>query len=197
VLIPFHQRKLPHIIPEAVPIFFTWRLHGTLPASRPFAAPKASGVEFRAADRELAHSKLGPVWLKNPEIASMVTDEIKATASRFHRYSLMEFVVMPNHVHLLAVPLGDPREILRILKGVTARRGNRLLGRTGFPFWQDETFDHFVRHVAHLQKIRNYIVNDPVKCGLVSRPQDYQWSSAYKEKSAAQKSQPIHSAVQK
>jgi hypothetical protein len=57
VFFPFHQRKLPHIIPNAVPIFFTWRLYGSLPASRVFAAPKASGAEFRAADRELARSK--------------------------------------------------------------------------------------------------------------------------------------------
>jgi REP-associated tyrosine transposase len=178
----YRKRKLPHILPDSIPIFFTWRLHGSLPASRRFAPPKASGIEFRSADRELARSKTGPTWLKNPEIASMVVDEIQATASRFHRYSLMEFVVMPNHIHLLAVPHADPSEILRALKGITARRANLLLGRTGLPFWQDETFDHYVRHIAHLQKIRDYIVNDPVKCGLASRPQEYRWSSAYKKK---------------
>jgi putative transposase len=186
VPIPYHQRKLPHIIPDAVPIFFTWRLHGSLPASRLFATPKTSGAEFRTADRELACSKIGPMWLKDPLVASMVADEIKATASRFHRYALLEFVVMPNHLHLLAIPHGNPSDILHVLKGVTARRGNRLLSRTGLPFWQDETFDHWVRHVGQLLKIRNYIVNDPVKCGLVSRPQDYRWSSAYKDKSASE-----------
>jgi putative transposase len=125
----------------------------------------------------------------------MVADEIKATALRFRRYVLLEFVVMPNHVHLLAVPHGDPSDILHTLKGVTARRGNKILSRTGLPFWQDETFDHWVRHIGHLQKIRNYVVNDPVKCGLASRPQDYKWSSAYREKSASKECRRLQSAV--
>jgi putative transposase len=179
VVFPYHRRKLPHIIPDAVPIFFTWRLHGSLPASKKFAAPGASGKEFRAADRILARSATGPTWLLDAKLAEMVAEEIEATASRFHRYVLLEYVVMPNHVHVLAVPHSDPSEILRVLKGFTARRANQILNRTGVPFWQDETFDHYVRHVGHLQKIRNYIVNDPVKCGLVLRPQDYRWSSAF------------------
>jgi putative transposase len=179
VLYPFHRRNLPHIIPTAIPIFFTWRLYGSLPANKSFCRDGATGTEFRLADRNLAMCASGPKWLRDPQVASMVAEEIKATAHRFQRYRLLEFVVMPNHVHLLVVPYGEPSEILRVLKGYTARLANKILGRTGSPFWQDETFDHYVRHVEHQTKIRNYIVNDPVKCGLVTRSQDYKWSSGF------------------
>ena len=179
---PVHRRNLPHIIPAAIPIFFTWRLYGSLPANKSFCRDAATGAEFRAADTNLAKCATGPKWLCNPEIATMVAEEIKSTADRFNRYRLLEFVVMPNHVHLLVVPHGEPSKILRVLKGFTARRANLILGRTGSTFWQDETFDHYVRHLDHQIKIQNYIANDPVKCGLVSRPQEYRWSSAYVEK---------------
>jgi len=63
-------------------------------------------------------------------------------------------------------------------------------GRTGEPFWQKESYDHWVRNPSELEKIRTYIENNPVKAGLVRNPQDYLWSSAGVETSldAARKS---------
>ena len=110
----------------------------------------------------------------------MVAAEIESSDEHFHRYKLLEYVVMPNHVHLLVYPQLDPTESLHLLKGITARYANRILARTGWPFWQDETFDHWVRHVGQLAKIREYIASDPVRCGLAARAQDYPWSSAHK-----------------
>jgi putative transposase len=52
---------------------------------------------------------------------------------------------MPNHVHLLILPNTAVSEIMRWLKGSTARKANQLLERTGRPFWQDESYDHWVR----------------------------------------------------
>ena len=48
----------------------------------------------------------------------------------------------------------------------------------GQPFWQKESYDHWVRDSAELERIRHYIEQNPVKAGLVSRPQDYPWLSA-------------------
>ena len=63
------------------------------------------------------------------------------------------------------------------MKGYTAREANKILGRTGQPFWQKESYDHWVRDSAELQRIRRYIERNPVKGGLVSRVEDYPWSS--------------------
>jgi REP-associated tyrosine transposase len=64
-----------------------------------------------------------------------------------------------------------------------AGRPIKLLGRTGEPFWQKESYDHWVRDQAEFERIRVYIENNPVKAGLVKVPKQYPWSSAGVEKS--------------
>ena len=61
------------------------------------------------------------------------------------QFELGAFVVMPNHVHLLITPHMAPSRLMQLLKGVTARAANKILGRTGETFWQKESYDHYVR----------------------------------------------------
>lgn len=68
------------------------------------------------------------------------------------------------------------------LKGYVAREANRWLGRTGQTFWQDESYDHWARDEAELARIVTYTESDPVRCGLVARPEDWRWSSAWERK---------------
>jgi REP element-mobilizing transposase RayT len=88
------------------------------------------------------------------------------------------FVVMSNHVHLLIETIEPLQKITRLLKGYTARCANQYLARTGQAFWQDVSFDHWVRNSAELERIIHYIENNPVKAGLVKKPEDWAWSSA-------------------
>ena len=72
-----------------------------------------------------------------------------------------------------------PREsISHSIQSYTANQCNRLLGKTG-SFWQIETFDHYARDEAEVFRIIHYIEQNPVVAGLVSRPEDYRWSSAH------------------
>jgi len=93
-------------------------------------------------------------------------------------YELQAFAIMPNHVHLLIYPLVSLDRLTKGLKGTTARQANALLDRTGQPFWQDESFDHWVRDGKQFDRIRAYIENNPVAAGLVKHPHDWPWSSA-------------------
>jgi putative transposase len=88
------------------------------------------------------------------------------------------FAVMANHVHVLLLPSVPPSRLLKSLKGLTVRAANRLLGRTGEPFWQRESYDHWVRDADQFQRITAYIENNPVKAGMAARAEDYAWSSA-------------------
>lgn len=65
--------------------------------------------------------------------------------------------------------------IMQSLKGWTARQCNLALGRRG-QFWQHESFDHVVRNQAEWERVINYVVNNPVKAGLVENWQDWKWS---------------------
>ncbi|MBZ5674880.1 MAG: transposase [Acidobacteriia bacterium] len=67
-------------------------------------------------------------------------------------YELHAWVVMPTHVHVIMTPKQPFPEIMRWLKWTTARRCNRLLNRTG-AFWQDESFDHWIRTGGELESL--------------------------------------------
>jgi REP-associated tyrosine transposase len=181
--VAFYCRNLPHWFPEQRSVFITWRLHGSLPrqAKSPVAkGPTASpGKEFRRQDAILDRAKSGPLWLKNAEIAALVVGALLRGSAEFGRYSLHAYVVMANHVHVLLTPKVEMQGITKSLKGITARQANQILHRTGKPFWQDESFDHWVRNEAEFGRIRRYIEQNPVTAGLVEKPEDWQWSSAY------------------
>jgi REP element-mobilizing transposase RayT len=128
-------------------------------------------------DRELDAARTGPVYLAQAPIARLLLDSLHRGILLGH-YDLGAYVIMSNHVHLLLFPKIPPARLLQSLKGAIAREANRVLGRTGEPFWQPESYDHWVRDDAEGQRIARYIENNPVKAGLVARAEDYRWSSA-------------------
>jgi putative DNA methylase len=84
-----------------------------------------------------------------------------------------------NNTQSEYVPL---KKITKYLKGYSAYKANRILGRTGESFWQDESYDHWARDDDEYYRIIGYIENNPVKAGLVSLPEDWPWSSAAERK---------------
>jgi putative transposase len=173
-----HERRLPHWDLVGQPLFVTFRSQGSLPASRVFSPSLLTdGKRFVTMDRLLDKADAGPRYLGMPEIAGLMVAYIRDGEQRFRRYELHSFVVMPNHVHMLVTPSVVATKWLGPLKGFTAHEANRILGRTG-TFWQDESYDRVVRSGAGLERVRRYIENNPVKAGLVTRPEDFRWSSA-------------------
>jgi putative transposase len=108
----------------------------------------------------------------------MVVDSMYHNANALQRYALHAYVVMPNHVHMLMTPRIPVPQLTKALKGFTAKRANEMLGRTGNPFWQEESYDHLVRNAREGERIRFYIEQDPVRAGLVRDSSEYPWSSA-------------------
>ncbi len=97
------------------------------------------------------------------------------------RFQLHAAVVMPEHVHLLMTPLrneaGDVywlADILKGIKGASARDVNRIVGSSG-PVWEEESFDHIIRSDEILEEKIKYIRQNPVRRGLVKSPEEYQW----------------------
>lgn len=175
---PFSRRRLPHAYPEGKWLFVTWHLHGSLPHGRYPPPHKASaGKALVWMDQYLDQASTGPLFLKQPELAKLVVECLHKGAALGH-YELGAFVVMANHVHALLLPRIAPSRLLQTLKGFSAREANRRLGRTGDPFWQAESYDHWVRDEEEYRRIASYIENNPRKAGLVERAEDYLWSSA-------------------
>ena len=93
-------------------------------------------------------------------------------------YNLHAWTIMPNHVHMLVTPIIEPSVFMQRIKGSTAREANLILGRTGSPFWQHESYDRLVRNPKEFRKIENYILENPVRAGMAGSAELYQWSSA-------------------
>ncbi len=91
---------------------------------------------------------------------------------------------MANHVHLLLTPNLPVHKAIMNIKSASARVANSILQRTGEHFWQDESYDHWVRNDRERNSIVRYIHNNPVKAGLVDEPEDWLWSSASRQRMA-------------
>ena len=175
-----YRRRLPHFHPEATYLFLTWRLWGSLPAkpNSDLTVYSTRGQAFVAQDRILDRHATGPFWLKQPSIANLVSNAILIGDCERRFYDLCAWVVMPNQVHLLILPLVAVPILMRWLKGSTARSANRILDRTGQPFWQDESYDHYLRSFNRIGRTIAYIEENPVSAGLASSAGQWPWSSA-------------------
>jgi putative transposase len=94
------------------------------------------------------------------------------------RYLLHEFVVMPNHFHLLlTIPSGATLErALQCIKGGFSHEAHSRLGLR-CAIWQTSFLDHRVRDATEYARFRNYILQNPVRAGLVAQCSDYVHSS--------------------
>jgi REP element-mobilizing transposase RayT len=173
----YHRRHLPHYYPIGQPLFLTWSLDGSIPEGRHFLSRCTEGQAFVAMDRLLDTARSGPLYLRQPEIAQMVVEALHYRKDQAE-YDLHNYVVMANHVHLLITPRVDVSRLMHSLKRFTAREGNRMLGLTGQPFWQHESYDRAVRSADEFRKIAGYIEMNPVNAGLVASPCEFAWSSA-------------------
>jgi len=86
---------------------------------------------------------------------------------------------MANHVHVLLTPRVSASKLQQSLKGFTTRAANQILGRTGGPFWQRESYVHWVRDQTEFRCIVTYMEKNPVRAGIVARAEDYRWPSAH------------------
>ena len=98
------------------------------------------------------------------------------------KFNLRVAVVMPEHVHIIFTPMVDHEamevcslaEIMNGIKGSSAHAINKALRRRG-RVWQPESFDHVVRSSEGLDAKIQYVLENPVRRGLVGAWTDYRW----------------------
>lgn len=197
-----HRRSLPHLQLEGQIISLTWRLAFTLPQTlldmqedlrQTLAVCRNGTIAFDISryteygkklqdyDAYLGKFELAGISLTEDAIASML-----ASAFRFYDSSLYElhsYCLMPNHVHLLIRPLQDGQgvfhqtsAIVQRLKSYTAKRIDTHLGRRG-KVWQADYFDRFIRNPADYLNVVKYILDNPLKAGLVKHHEE--WKHSY------------------
>jgi putative transposase len=144
-------------------------------------------------------------YFKDESLAHILLAEIKFYTQRYG-FSLMGYVIMPDHLHLLMWWNKEEKPTLtvsRIMQGIkagTAMRIVNLLKNRGleqvlqptqkdvavskshkrnlkYRLWQPGFYDFNIYSEGKLLEKLNYMHNNPVKAGLVSSAQDYVWSS--------------------
>jgi putative transposase len=94
------------------------------------------------------------------------------------KFLLHEFVVMPNHFHLLFSPLGIALErVIQLVKGGFSYRVKKDLG-LNIEVWERGYVDHRVRDANDYARHVKYIRQNPVEARIVSRAEVYAYSSA-------------------
>jgi len=144
----FYRRKLPHLQCDDKPHFVTFCTHGR--------------------------------WVLPESVRQIV---LKCCLhDNLTKYDLRGAVVMPDHVHLIFTPLVNWQamevyslsEIMDAIKGASAHKINRVLERKG-RLWQAESFDHVLRSSENLDAKVSYVLENPVRAGLVADWTLYPW----------------------
>lgn len=99
------------------------------------------------------------------------------------KFTIHDFVIMPNHVHLLMTIPGDLtiEKAIQLIKGGFSFRAKRELGFSG-EIWQKGFSEVGVRDRANFLEHRRYIEQNPVKAGLASAADLFPHGSAYFKK---------------
>ena len=85
----------------------------------------------------------------------------------------LAWVVMPDHLHwLVQLESTTLDELMRRVKGRSARRINQRLSRAG-PLWQHGFHDRALRQEEDLRAVARYVIANPVRAGLVKRVAEY------------------------
>jgi hypothetical protein len=188
-------RNLPHWAQAGTVCFITWRTADSLPADvvermdqerqrllldhgldphgnwKSALAKRPNVVRgriqwalFEMWDRSLDLG-LGACVLRDPVLSALVGESLLHFDG--DRYVLTDYVVMPNHAHLLVAFRDEPalKTQCTSWKRYTGRRINAHIGQKD-EFWQVEQFDHLVRSPEQFEHYRRYIADNPLRARL-------------------------------
>ena len=182
----FRRRNLPHLYFDEGIYFITYRLANSYPYSR-IAKKQRLNKEVKSSngfkkhfiryDLQLDRNNTYVNYLLVPEIANIC----KYTIHYYNniQYKLICYCIMPNHIHLVFELLSGNKGISKIMqsiKRISARKSNIILNKKG-KFWQDESYDRWVRDDIELYFIIRYVLQNPVSARLVNNW--YEWEHCF------------------
>ena len=194
-----YKRNLPHILPDDGVFFVTFRIYNSLPLNilvrlKSDYEKEVKSVKAAVLNSKLLKSRLNEIYddyfyefdgfldhyindfdlSGNEKLSKIITDSIHYLDNK--DYKLICYCIMPNHVHMIIYKLRKPLfKIMKVLKGYSAREINKVLERKG-KFWHAESYDNVVRLRNELHNKIQYVLNNPVKAGLVKDKEDWECS---------------------
>lgn len=151
---------------------------------------------FHKFDNLLDACQNSPTYLKIPEIAIIIEKEIRKHDGIF--YNLVSYTLMPNHLHLVLdfsiqlknnIPFNienytNLSKVMKLIKGASSFKANKILGNKGKPFWSISYHDRYIRDYHHYLGAVNYTINNVVKAKIAPHWRDhaYTWLNSNYQK---------------
>ncbi|MDD3050577.1 MAG: transposase [Candidatus Cloacimonetes bacterium] len=171
----WHSRGyLPHFDAGNIYQFITFRLYDSVPKEVIQKWKDELGVckstDINSKEYIELHNRIqkyedngyGQCFLKDDKINKVVEEALNF----YHKikYDLIEYAIMPNHVHvLIKVYEGNNlSSIVHSWKSFTALAANRILNRKG-NFWMKDYYDRYIRNDEHFQAAISYIKKNSIK----------------------------------
>ena len=178
---------MPHLDEPGLIQSITFRLADSLPQrlikqaeeELKYTAPANLNHERRKKLEEYLDSGIGCCCLRESAVAQVVEDALLHHDGNM--YDLLEWCIMPNHVHALICQRSSLGKIVKSWKSFTGREAKQnYKGKMpqGERFWYREYWDRIIRNEKHLAQTISYIRNNPVKAELCDSAEEWDWSSA-------------------
>jgi putative transposase len=118
-------------------------------------------------------TSMGKRLLQSERNAGLLIDVLRSLVAE-HRFQLHDFVIMPDHVHLLIEAGGEMtiERAMQLIKGRFSHRVSRELGYKG-EVWQRGFTEVQVLNQQNFEAHRTYIAENSVKAGLVASTEEY------------------------
>ncbi len=142
------------------------------------AAPPRGNTGYSVYFFTASTAQRSPLFRKDP--MAQLFMEVLFHYQDHKNYLLHEFVLMPDHFHLLISPTLSLERSLQLIKGGFSYRAKKELGFTG-EIWDKSFYDRRVRAAEDYYNFRQYIRQNPIKQGLVIALANYPYSSTRPE----------------
>jgi putative transposase len=113
----------------------------------------------------------------DPQVAEQTLAQFRRTSALDH-FAILAYCLMPDHIHLLVEGLSPDSDLTRFAKMAKQRSGS-LYARTRHQrLWQPGYYDRVLRDDEDAREFARYVVNNPVRAGLVESPEDYPFTGS-------------------
>jgi len=106
------------------------------------------------------------------EVVKTTLEQFRRTAS-IEKFAILAYCLMPDHAHLLVEGTEATSDLKRFAKMAKQRSGGVHRRRCGQRLWQEGYFERVLRDGDDVRSIAQYIVDNPIRAGLVERPDQY------------------------
>jgi REP element-mobilizing transposase RayT len=109
---------------------------------------------------------------RDADAAAGVMAQFRLTAREL-AFAILAYCLMPDHAHLLVEGTTEAADLRRFVKRAKQRTGQVHWRQAAAPLWQEGYYDRVLRAEEDSLAVARYIIENPVRAGLVPVPSDY------------------------